>query len=131
MDQYLSTIIITLITGVFSIITLIIQKKQDRVISKIDEQTGFIEREKTLKQKLTKKEKEKELLIHEIMILILDTNLNILEATNDVGEEVFAKSEELKKKFSTLLDEMDELNKEYDMVLELTSEFQRKINTKL
>ena len=57
MDQYLSTVIIAIITGVFSVITLIIQKKQDRVINKIDEQTMFIEKEKALKQKLTKKEK--------------------------------------------------------------------------
>ena len=54
MDQYLSTVIIAIITGVFSVITLLIQKKQDKVISKIDEQTLFIEREKALKQKLTK-----------------------------------------------------------------------------
>jgi len=50
-DQYLSTVIIAIITGVFSVITLLIQKKQDKVISKIDEQTLFIEREKALKQK--------------------------------------------------------------------------------
>jgi hypothetical protein len=54
MDQYLSTVIIALITGVFSVITLIIQKKQDHIVSKIDEQTSFIEKEKALKQKLEK-----------------------------------------------------------------------------
>ena len=56
MDQYLSTVIISIITGIFSLITLLIQKKQDKVISKIDNQTVFIEREKMLKQKLLKKQ---------------------------------------------------------------------------
>jgi hypothetical protein len=132
MDQYLSTVIIALITGVFSVITLIIQKKQDHIVSKIDEQTSFIEKEKTLKQKLAKKEKEKELLIHEIMILILNTNLEILEHTNGiVADDIKAKSEELQKGFTALTAEIDALNKEYQMVLDLTSEFQKKINTKL
>ena len=132
MDQYLSTVIIALITGVFSVITLIIQKKQDHIVSKIDEQTSFIEKEKALKQKLAKKEKEKELLIHEIMILILNTNLEILEHTNGlVTDEIKTKSEELQKGFMALTAEIDALNKEYQMVLDLTSEFQKKINTKL
>ena len=132
MDQYLSTVIIALITGVFSVITLIIQKKQDHIVSKIDEQTSFIEKEKALKQKLAKKEKEKELLVHEIMILILNTNLEILENTNGlVTDEIKTKSEELQKGFTTLTAEIDALNREYQMVLDLTSEFQKKINTKL
>ena len=50
MDQYLSTVIVAVITGIFSIITLIIQKRQDKVINKIDEQTMFIEKERKLKQ---------------------------------------------------------------------------------
>jgi len=132
MDQYLSTVIIALITGVFSVITLIIQKKQDHIVSKIDEQTSFIEKEKALKQKLAKKEKEEELLIHEIMILILNTNLEILEHTNGlVTDEIKNKSEELQKGFAELTAEIDVLSREYQMVLDLTSEFQKKINTKL
>jgi len=129
-DQYLSTVIIALITGVFSVITLIIQKKQDKVISKIDEQTTFIDREKSLKQKLAQKEKERELLIQDMMILILDTNIYILKNSN-IGdgnlsiEEVYKESDKLKEKFKALSEEIAEITNEYALVLDITNEVQR------
>lgn len=133
MDQYLSTVVIALITGVFSIITLVIQKKQDKVINKIDEQTLFIEKEKALRQKLTQKEKDRESIIHEIMILILDTNLYILKNSqiNNEGsilnDDVFKTSDDLKEKFAKVSDDIETIAKEYEMVLNMTAEFQEEL----
>lgn len=131
MDQYLSTVIIAVITGVFSIITLMIQKKQDKVITKIDEQTKFIEKEKELKQKLTMKEKEKEELIQKIMLLILDTNLFIVQNTNvggNVDPNVFEMCNEYKKQFNDISEEIKKINQEYQMVLDITAEFHNRDN---
>jgi hypothetical protein len=130
MDQYLSTVIITLITGIFSIVTLVIQKKQDDVINKIDSQTSFIEKEKVLKQRLTKKQAEQEELIHNIMLLILDTNLHILKNTMIAGaivpdESVFQKSDYIKTHFKELNDEIQDISKEYEMLLDLTKDLQQ------
>ena len=36
MDQYLSAVIIALITGVFSVITVLLQKKNNEIIDKIE-----------------------------------------------------------------------------------------------
>lgn len=132
MDQYLSTIIVAVITGVFSLITIIIQKKQDKVIKKIDEQTLFIEKEKSIKQRLQQKEKERDGIIHEIMILILDTNLKILRNTQVDGtvlidSDVFELCETLKEKFEDVSHTIEELNKEYAVVLDMTSELQKQI----
>lgn len=126
MDQYLSTVIIAAMTGIFSIITLIIQKRQDKIINKIDEQTMFIEKEKGLKQKLIQKEKERESVIQEIMILILDTNLHILNNTQIAGatvvdQTVFNRSEDLKQRFSDVSTSIKEITKEYEMVLDMNS----------
>ena len=132
MDQYSSTVIIAIITGVFSIITLVIQKKQDKVISKIDEQTTFIDREKKLKQKLREREKERDSAMQKIMLLILETNMFILQNTN-IGDgklpidNLFKQSEDLKSKISSLEKEIEEINEEYTLVLDITSEFQREI----
>lgn len=132
MDQYLSTVIIALITGIFSVVTLIIQKKQDKVIDKIDEQTTFIEREKTLKQKLVQKEKEQESVIHDIMMLILDTNLYILKNSSSsigasIDNAVFEKSDELRKKYSQISEDIEDITREYEVVLEMTEEFQEEL----
>ena len=132
MDQYLSTVIIALITGIFSIITLIIQKKQDKVISKIDEQTTFIDREKSLKQKLAQKEKDRDSLMQEMMVLILDTNIYILKNT-DIKEsdipikDVYDESNKLKERFKSLNEEIEEINDQYSLVLDLTTELQKEL----
>ena len=132
MDQYLSTVIIAAMTGIFSIITLVIQKRQDKIINKIDEQTMFIEKEKGLKQKLIHKEKERESIIQEIMILILDTNLHILRNTQMAGatvldDSIFGQSESLKKRFTEVSSSIKEISKEYEMVLDMTSVFQKEL----
>lgn len=130
MDQYLSTVIIAVITGIFSVITLLIQRKQDKVINKIDKQTIFIEREKSLKQKLRQKEKEREVVIHEIMILILDTNLHILKNSStgaQLDNSIFEKSNDLQTKYNEVSEDIDNICKEYDVVLSMTEEFQAEL----
>lgn len=136
MDQYLSTVIVALITGVFSIVTLVIQKRQDKVINKIDEQTAFMSKEKDIRKQLTSKEKEREQLMHEVMILVLDTNLHILKNTQITGatipnEDVFNQSEELKARFVRLTESIEDLTKEYELVLDMTSQFRQELNRRL
>lgn len=133
MDQSLSTVIIALITGVFSVITLLIQRKQDKVISKIDEQTVLIDREKELKQKLREKEKEREILIQNMIVLILETNIYTLQNSNsDVKispDEVFEKSKELKKQIELIADEIEDITNEYSLVIDISSELQKEIES--
>ena len=135
MDQYLSSVIIAIITGLFGIITILLQKKSDKVVNKIDKQTVFIEKEKVVDQKLKKKEKEKEQLIHEVMLLILDTNMAILknvydtsEISNVVDKAVFNRSNELKKLFDQVTEEIDDINKEYEIIMEMASKFRAENN---
>lgn len=126
MDQYTSTVVIAIITGIFSVITLIIQKKQDVVINKIDEQTMFIEKEKTLQQKRSVKEKQRENVIHRIMLLILDTNLYILThelADSDLATNASKEADALKKEFNVIESEIHEIDKEYELLMDLSEDF--------
>lgn len=125
MDQYLSTVIIALITGIFSIITLLIQSKQEKVVNKINEQATFLEKEKILKQGLHNKESEQDKLMDEIMLLILDTNLSILHntTTEDQSLEVINdKYNELKARFNEITEDIQKINKEYEMLLDISKE---------
>lgn len=125
MDQYLSTVIIALITGIFSIITLLIQSKQEKVVNKINEQATFLEKEKILKQGLHNKESEQDRLMDEIMLLILDTNLSILHntTTEDQSLEVINdRYNELKARFNEITEDIQKINKEYEMLLDISKE---------
>lgn len=128
MDQTLATIIVAIIGAVVSITTVVIQQKQDKVINKIDQQTRFIEKEKDLRKRISEKEKERELIIHEMMILILDTNLKILCDNHITGtseaNETLGKSEELKMKYLQITNDINDIRKEYELVMDMTSQFQ-------
>lgn len=130
MDQYLSTVIVAVITGVVSIVSLFIQKKQDRVINRIGEQASFLAKEKEVRQKLAQKEKEKEAIIHEIMLLILDTNMMILRNTQmseNVEEEKFKKSDELQARYEKIVEEIAVIQREYNIILDMTTQFRQEL----
>lgn len=133
MNQYAATVAVAIITGLFSLITLIIQKKQDKVIDKIDEKTLFIEKEKNVRKKLADKTKEKESIVHQVMILILDTNVAILKniysgnEDNKVIKDMLDKSEKLKGQFKDVSDSIEDITKEYEIILDMSNEVQKEI----
>lgn len=133
MDQYLASIVVAVITAIAGIVTVTIQKRQDKVINKIDQKTTFLEKEKGLKQKISENEKEAQNIMYEIMLLILDTNLSILlntqvDGKSIVNDDVFQKSEELKKRLDENQKRMIHLNEEYQLVLDMISEYQQEIS---
>lgn len=132
MDPNLSTVVIALITGVFSVITMIIQHKQDKVINKIDEQTNFLQKEKVLKQKLIQMEKEKDGIVQDIMTLTLDSNLIIMEAMpeefkTEKYKEVKERCLKAEERLNEISDNLDSISREYDLVLTMSAEFQKEL----
>lgn len=124
MDPALSTIIVAIITGIFTVVITVVQKRQDAVIKKIDQQTAFIEQEKELKEELLSKEKECEMVVHQIMVLILNTNLSILKNTqigdnSSIDDSAFDEADDLISRFKTTQAEIDQINARYDMLIEI------------
>lgn len=126
MDQGLSAVVIAIITGVFGVITLLIQRKQTKDISKIDQQANIIKKEKKLKNELAKSKENLEATMHQIMILILDTNLDIMKMNHSTEEssinDMIYEAEKLKDQFNLILGEIKEINHKYDTLLELTQD---------
>ena len=90
----------------------------------------FIEKERKLKQDLAKKEKERVEIIYKVMMLILETNLAIIKMTDypdntNINRNMFEQSEKLKESFETISKDLNELNKEYEMIMNLTTELHR------
>lgn len=126
MDQYLSTVIIAIITGVFSVITLILQNRQDSVINKIDSQTEFIDREKRLRNEINKKEGERQQVINRIMIIIFDTNSSMFHNAENSGDQNARRNAEeyhkLKEEYIELSNEINDLNRKYELIMEINQE---------
>lgn len=130
MDANIATVLVALIGVIGTTITAIINKKQKVVMQKVEKQNLFVAKEKGLRQKLNQKEKEREETIHDVMLLILDTNISILKNTASkdlVDSEVFKKSEELKQRFNDISESIDDIYREYEIVLEMTNSFQEEI----
>lgn len=130
MDAGVATVLVALIGLVSTIVTGIMSKKNKAIAQKVEKQNIFITKEKGIRQKLNQKEKEREETLHEVMLLILDTNLSILKATQNedlVDDKVFKDAEELKKKFNDISESMDDIYKEYELILEMTKDFQDEV----
>lgn len=126
MDQALSAVIIAVITGIFSVITLLIQRKQTKDISKIDHQANALKKEKKLKAEMSKAKEDLNSTINQIMILILDSNLDIMKQLNvadnqSISQNIF-EAEQLKQQYNMILAQIKDINNKYQTLLELTQD---------
>ena len=112
MSPELATVIVSVIGLIGTIVTALISKRQKAIKATVDKQNIFINKEKGIRQKLNQKQKEKEDTIHEVMIMILDTNIAILRNNQDndnlENNEIYQKSEKLKKRFADISDSMED-----------------------
>ena len=126
MDENLSTVIVAAMTGIFSIITLLIRKKDSGVIDKINQQQSFFEREKKLKQELDTKEKILKKIFQDLDLLLVDTNIELTKLHNEVDSETLNKLHqqhvEIKNKIINITNEIDDITKEYQIVILMTEE---------
>lgn len=133
MSPEIATVIVALIGLMGTLITTVMTKHQKAIKETVEKQNIFIEKEKGIRQKLNEKQKEKEDIIHEVMILILETNMAILRNTQGaegVDEEVFRKSMELENKFVEISNALDDIYREYELILEMTKSFEDELNHK-
>jgi hypothetical protein len=127
-DQYLSAIIIAAMTGIFSIITIVIQKKQNKMIDKIDSQTIFLQKEYELKKLVQTKESEKDEIFKEIILKILKNSVHILESMNYGTEDLIETCNELSTQFITISKDIKDLQKEYSLLNSLNEQSKRDNN---
>lgn len=136
MDQYLSAIIISVITGIFSIITIKLNQKTNKIDDKINKRNVFNEKEKALKQKLNQKKSEQENIIHDIMILILDSNIEILQNVVNAGANIDTSrldrmkelSDKYKADYKNINDSIEDIRQEYEIMLDVAHKFQEEID---
>ena len=126
MDENLSTVIVAAMTGIFSIITLLIRRKDSGVIDKINQQQSFFEREKKLKQELDTKEKILKKIFQDLDLLLVDTNIELIKLHKEVDSETLNKLHqqhvEIKNKIINITSEIDDITKEYQIVILMTEE---------
>lgn len=133
MDQYVSAVIVALITGVFGVISIIVSKRQDKQLENLDKQTASFNKERDIKQKLLLREKERETLMYDVMILTLETNLLILKNTHHESEndsQIFERSKNLRDRYIELTESIKEAAKEYDIVLEMGAQLRQEMKNK-
>lgn len=132
MDQHLAEVVVVLITGIFSVLTLIINGRQDKIVKSIDKKTVFMEKERGLRKKIDALSREREMIIHSMMVLILDSNIELMKTidnSNDVAvhNQIYANATALKESFDKTNDQLEEINKEYQIVMDMAKEAQAEI----
>ena len=131
MDQHFAEIIVVLITGIFSILSIIVQKRQDKIVSSIDKKAIFLEKERTLRKRIDDLSREREVIIHSMMILILDSNIELMKLIdkNDLSSHnpIYDSAVELKQLFDKTNEQLVDINKEYQLVIDMAKEAQAEI----
>lgn len=132
MDQHFAEIIVVLITGIFSILSIIVQKRQDKIVSNIDKKAIFLEKERVLKKRIDDLSRKREMIMHQMMILILDSNLELMksvESSKDSSfhDQIYNNANILKDSFENTNQQIENINKEYQIVIDMAKEAQLEI----
>lgn len=117
----ISSIIVAIVSGVFSVLVIILQKSNSKVDVHIKEQNKFLAHSSQLTNKLVEDRKHLDTLNRKMLKLILDTNLAILEGNKDVDaiDAAIKESIDLKSDLDAILVEIAELEKEKHMIEEV------------
>ena len=125
MNEYTSAIVVAIITGVFSVIAIIIQRKQDKVLKDIDEKSKIIEQDRKLRQQINLEEKNLQLVTYEMVKLMIDCTLNVLiNCANvqdpTVKDQYIQTANELKAKYKVIREKLDDLYTQNEVIRKLT-----------
>ena len=130
MNEYASAIIVAVITGVFSIIAIVIQRKQDKVLKDIDEKSKIIEQDRKLRQQINTEEKNLQLIPYEMIRLMINCTTNFLincsNPANAENKEIYIQSaNELNSKYKVTREKLDELYTQNEVIKQLTENAHR------
>lgn len=125
MNEYTSAIVVAIITGVFSVIAIIIQRKQDKVLKDIDEKSKIIEQDRKLRQQINLEEKNLQLVTYEMIKLMIDCTMNVLiNCANvqdpTVKDQYIQAANELKAKYKVIREKLDDLYTQNEVIRKLT-----------
>lgn len=125
MNEYTSAIVVAIITGVFSVIAIIIQRKQDKVLKDIDEKSKIIEQDRKLRRQINLEEKNLQLVTYEMVKLMIDCTMNVLiNCANvqdpTVKDQYIQSANELKAKYKVIREKLDDLYTQNEVIRKLT-----------
>lgn len=125
MNEYTSAIVVAVITGVFSVIAIIIQRKQDKVLKDIDEKSKIIEQDRKLRQQINLEEKNLQLVTYEMIKLMIDCTMNVLINCANVQDpttkdQYIQTANELKAKYKVIREKLDDLYTQNEVIRKLT-----------
>lgn len=93
-----TTIIVTIVTGIFSLFTIILQRKNNKDVEHIEEKGKIIQKKNELLSELTKMKDDANMLYQERNQLILITNIHALK--KDISPEQLKEYDDLSKEIS-------------------------------
>jgi len=127
MDPNVATIIVAVFTGIFYVITLLIQKDQRKLLNKIDEQTVFMEKEKAIKQRISELNRQRDIYIQEMTLLKLDAILRVVLSDPCAAQanidDIISKTSEIESKYIEVIEDIVDANKEYEIIINMGNAF--------
>lgn len=134
MNEHLATVLIAIVTGIFSIITLKIKKSGEKLNDTIDEQTIFLEKEKKIREIIMYAEKDRDSVSEQINLFLLKVvSFLLLHMEHSVEDKEFVVSlgnisAELEKNFREASAKLKKVYEEHHALMTVINSLQEDIN---
>jgi hypothetical protein len=105
------------------------QKKQDKLIHKIDEQNILMEKEKTINQKLIRVEKSRDDIVEQIAIIIMKIGRQLIMDKENMDPALVKELSEscyhLEERYKELTESINHITLEYETLMNISDEIQK------
>lgn len=130
MYEFLAAVIVAVITGTFSVVTLLIQKHQSKIINRIDNQTSIMQKEKDLREELRHMEEQRSEIIQRAIMLMLEATTMVithLDETSEISSDIVKEFSKINESYQTLTKDIEDMNDEYKIVLDASRELKQEL----
>jgi len=119
--EYIAQIILAIIAAITTVVTVILQKKQDNLTTKIDKSSNLLKHKEDIEQQIELIELKHRNIIDTALLLILDTNLDLLvDKGINVDDRIKENIKKIHETLSDLSDKTSEIDKKYSVLLDLS-----------
>jgi len=118
--EYLAQIILAIIAAVTTILTVILQRKQDNITNKIDKGNDILKHKQDVENQLEVIAVQRQLVLDKLLLFILDIDINISKKLEiNVEQSLINEVDEAIQKIKDLSNQYAELDKKYSILLDL------------
>lgn len=131
MDANLATVLVAVVTGVFSLITYRMKRNENLISGKVDQQSAYLKREAEIRKAILEAEKKRNSTVEQMMMFLIKSTSYLLLTSDNINDQLIDELQtgtmSLEISYKENMEHLAELYKEHDILIDVIRKIQKDI----